>query len=351
VEIETQNNILKSERNLELDALRGIAALMVMFFHFSMGRPECQMGFKYGVSGVSLFFIISGFVIFKSIENTEKSNIFLRNRFGRLFPTYWTIVTFTYILTVLYPYFKIGVPPSVGLSNYFGNLTMVQFYLGIPDLDGSYWSLIVELTFYFLIYLAIVFKKTKQIMSIGIPSTIIITFLFYFKEENATVNHFFGYFPIACHLPLFLAGISFYKISISIEGRLKNSIYLAIMFVLQLILFHKQYGDNSSFLSYKEHTFTLIAFYTIFILLVYKKLKIIVNKVTLFFGKISYSMYLIHQFLGYYYIMPYATEKLHLNFWVAAFCVTFPIIVLLSTVITYFVEIPVNRRLKKTNLF
>ncbi len=72
------DSITTSGRNLELDALRGIAALMVMFFHFSMNRPECQMGLKFGVAGVNLFFMISGFVIFKSIENLNKSSDFLR---------------------------------------------------------------------------------------------------------------------------------------------------------------------------------------------------------------------------------------------------------------------------------
>jgi len=350
VKIETQNNILKPERNLELDALRGIAALMVMFFHFSMGRPECQMGFKYGVSGVSLFFIISGFVIFKSIENTENSNVFLRNRFGRLFPTYWTIVTFTYVLTLLYPHFNIGAPPSVGLTNYFGNLTMVQFYLGIPDLDGSYWSMIVELTFYFIIYLLILFKKTKYISDVGIPATAAITILFFFKEENHTINQLFGYLPIVCQLPLFLAGISFYKIHSSNESKLKNILYLAILFILQLILLHKQYSDNSSFLTYNEHIVTLIIFYALFSLFVLNKLKFLVNKVTLFFGKISFALYLIHQFISYYFIIPYAIDNLGVNFWVACFCISLPIVVGLSTLITFYIEIPLSRMIKRKKI-
>lgn len=60
------NNTIQSNRYTELDALRGIAALMVVFFHFTMDRPQGQMGFKLGVTGVDLFFIISGFVIFMS---------------------------------------------------------------------------------------------------------------------------------------------------------------------------------------------------------------------------------------------------------------------------------------------
>ncbi|MGB1318134.1 MAG: acyltransferase family protein, partial [Flavobacteriales bacterium] len=41
----------------ELDALRGIAALMVVLFHFTLERTESQLGFYLGNTGVELFFI------------------------------------------------------------------------------------------------------------------------------------------------------------------------------------------------------------------------------------------------------------------------------------------------------
>ena len=67
-------------RLLELDALRGIAALMVVLFHFTMDRPEMNLGFKYGVTGVDFFFIISGFVIFLTLSNTKNWKDFVQKR-------------------------------------------------------------------------------------------------------------------------------------------------------------------------------------------------------------------------------------------------------------------------------
>ena len=89
-------------RLLELDALRGIAALMVVLFHFTMDRPEMYYGFKYGVTGVDFFFIISGFVIFLTLSSTKNWKDFVVSRFSRLYPTYWTVVTFTALMTVVY---------------------------------------------------------------------------------------------------------------------------------------------------------------------------------------------------------------------------------------------------------
>ncbi len=86
------------KRYQELDSLRGVAALMVVVFHFTMGRKEGQYLFNLGNTGVELFFIISGFVIFMSINKMKNSKEFIINRFTRLYPTYWTCVTFTFIL-------------------------------------------------------------------------------------------------------------------------------------------------------------------------------------------------------------------------------------------------------------
>ena len=70
----------KLKRYQELDALRGIAALFVVLFHFTLNRPEAEYGLKLGVTGVDLFFIISGFVIFMSLTNINSSKEFIVNR-------------------------------------------------------------------------------------------------------------------------------------------------------------------------------------------------------------------------------------------------------------------------------
>jgi len=49
-------NFQTHKRYEELDALRGIAALIVVFFHFTMGQKEFNTFFKLGTTGVDLFF-------------------------------------------------------------------------------------------------------------------------------------------------------------------------------------------------------------------------------------------------------------------------------------------------------
>src|ERR1044072_9360250 len=93
---------MPSSRIKELDALRGIAALMVVFFHYTFWRPQAKLGFNLGTTGVDLFFMISGFVIFMSLLHINQSKEFVINRISRLYPGYWACVTFTFIALSVY---------------------------------------------------------------------------------------------------------------------------------------------------------------------------------------------------------------------------------------------------------
>jgi len=65
------------QRLAEVDALRGLAALSVMAFHYTTKYDELfqfsgtvPFNVPWGYLGVNLFFVISGFVIFMTLERT-----------------------------------------------------------------------------------------------------------------------------------------------------------------------------------------------------------------------------------------------------------------------------------------
>jgi peptidoglycan/LPS O-acetylase OafA/YrhL len=156
----------KSFRYKELDALRGIAAMLVIFFHYTMEKPEANLGFNLGITGVDLFFIISGFVIFMTLNKVSSGREFVINRFTRLFPTYWTCVTITFIgQTILKMAYNVITIDQISFAQYLPNMTMLQYYFKIPDLDGPYWTMIIELLFYFLMLL---FFKARLIKNFSI---------------------------------------------------------------------------------------------------------------------------------------------------------------------------------------
>lgn len=332
----------KTVRYKELDALRGIAALMVVFFHFTLWRPEAELGFKFGTTGVDLFFIISGFVIFMSLDNIKSTRIFIINRVSRLYPTYWVCVTFAFILMSVNSIFK---NRSISFVQYFGNMTMFQHYLGISDIDGPYWTMIVEMGFYISVSSFFYFKWLEYIKIIGfLVSILIVSMIFLINEK--TLHIFLNYFSLLQFIPLFLAGIIFYKLKKDSNKIKTNFFVLAVCLICQILLFNFS-GRSNGFINQIEYSIMLVIYFIIFILFVKGKLMFIVNDITLFFGKISFALYLIHQKISVGFMIPFLMNKLKFSFWISTLLFSLPIIIGLATIITFYIEIPFNHKMKE----
>lgn len=140
-----------AQRIQELDALRGLAALAVVGFHFTTrfdelyGHPDgAPFYVPWGHYGVDLFFMISGFVILMTLDRTRGVLSFVWGRFSRLYPAYWAALMVTFLVVSL-----CGLPgQEVTLVDALLNLTMVQALLGAEHIDGAYWSLQAEIIFY-----------------------------------------------------------------------------------------------------------------------------------------------------------------------------------------------------------
>ncbi|MBI1781934.1 MAG: acyltransferase [Sphingobacteriales bacterium] len=335
----------KVSRYKELDALRGIAAMAVVFFHFTMDYPGKKTGFELGVTGVDLFFIISGFVIFMTIGKVSSSKEFFVNRFTRLFPVYWTCVTFTYILKAVTPQLVTDTTP-VSFARYLANLTMFQYYLRFEDIDGPYWTMLVEMLFYISIAILFSLKKMKYIVEIG-AAILGIALI-----NDLLLQHYFHFligvhkaFPLFTHFPLFFAGIVFYKIMHLNKGD-KQQFYLygciALAYITKLALADNG-GPGVGFLGFPKYAMCLAFYFLLFILFVNGLLKFIVNRVTLFFGKISFPLYLIHHYLSIRVMIPMLLKHTPINYWIICL-ITLTTIISLATIVSYTIETPCERK-------
>lgn len=144
----------------ELDSLRGIAALLVVGFHYTFRYDQVYghigripFSVPWGNHGVQLFFAISGFVIFMTLQRTKRASDFLVSRFSRLYPAYWAAM----LLTTVAVHFGLS-EQQVSLRAWVENLPMIlSAFFNFPAVDGAYWTLGVELCFYgcmFALYLA-----------------------------------------------------------------------------------------------------------------------------------------------------------------------------------------------------
>jgi peptidoglycan/LPS O-acetylase OafA/YrhL len=277
-----------------LDSLRGIAAISVVLYHYT-SRFRVKFGhdfssvydFKLGFYGVELFFIISGFVIFMTVEQCKDGYEFAFKRLTRLYPTYWLclIISFTFL------YF-IGLDsPKPTIGEFLINLTMIQHLLHTQSVDGVYWSLLPELLFYLMIFLLAQSRAIKKIYIWGgvwLAASIISSSLSLYYHD--TFLKFAG---------LFYTGVIFYKIY-SGENTLQNHLMIIICYLVVLLNF------RAEVYSIPAITFIYLLFYGF----VFQKLKFLNVKLLRFLGLISYPLYLLHQEIGYT-IMLYLRTFMH----------------------------------------
>ncbi|EZP30997.1 MULTISPECIES: acyltransferase family protein [Micrococcus] len=148
----------------ELDGLRGLAALAVVFSHYTGAHnshyPQDPAAFHdaaWGAAGVQLFFIISGFVIFMSARRADRPSDFAISRAARLYPPYWISLVFAVVLLLLHP--VPGFPFTWGQA--LVNLTMVQRWVGVDNVVDVYWTLAVEMQFYVIILILLYLTRCR----------------------------------------------------------------------------------------------------------------------------------------------------------------------------------------------
>jgi peptidoglycan/LPS O-acetylase OafA/YrhL len=160
-------------RFYELDLLRFVAALSVVFYHYTYRgyaadnfTPIPFLGLgritRYGYLGVELFFLISGYVVLLSALGKTVRQFFL-SRVTRLYPAFWVACTITFVVKFIW---GSGLPSTylqASPGQYIYNLTMLHEFFGIPAIDAVYWSLTVEIGFYFIVALLIGFSLMRHL--------------------------------------------------------------------------------------------------------------------------------------------------------------------------------------------
>ncbi|UAW07790.1 acyltransferase [Psychrobacillus phage PVJ1] len=161
------NNKLNS-----IQIFRGIAALLVLFYHFGSEFTrhtdyEFLGGiFEFGYSGVDFFFVLSGFIITYSFLNEKVKkgiSVYLKKRLIRVYPVYWIV---TILLIPLY-----FIVSSIGVDYQRDPIYLVKSLLLVPQeqppLLSVGWTLTHEIKFYILFGLFMVLKS-KYLKYLGV---------------------------------------------------------------------------------------------------------------------------------------------------------------------------------------
>ena len=145
-----------------LDGFRGLAILLVIIFHayvqwpghYPYGSDYASIPvIKLGWLGVQLFFLISGFVIFMTLDKTETFRVFFYKRWLRLFPAMLIASVLIYSTLPIFHERPDGIPPNMlsllpGLTFTLPSWWSKLMGFDIPLLESAFWSLYVEFKFY-----------------------------------------------------------------------------------------------------------------------------------------------------------------------------------------------------------
>lgn len=277
-----------------LDGLRGIAILLVVLYHaFARWPAYVPYGktylepFNFGPAGVYLFFLISGFVILMSLENGKSFSSFIWKRWLRLFPAMFVATILIYSTAHFFYERPRGVPPlsSVvpGLLFIEPNWLSVFTDFHFRSLEGAFWSLYVEVKFYILFGLMYFFLgKNKAIL--GLCILFLLSFL-PLVLHSPTLKNIVATSSIQ-HFAWFAGGAFAYLYFIKRE----NKFLLACIAICSCAAVR-----DLSFSSYIG--IASFGVLVLFLLPIYfsKLQPFLSTKFLLFFGLISYPLYLIHE--------------------------------------------------------
>ena len=290
-----------------LDGMRGIAILLVVFYHAYARWPlivpygDTFSGFilaKYGWLGVELFFMISGFVIFMTLEKCSSYSQFIRRRWLRLFPAMLIVSTIVYFSANLLRERPAGLP---ALTDTLPGLLFIEplwinkiFNVQQGVLERSFWSLFVEVKFYVLfggLYFLLKSSLAKASLMIAFLLSIISTLVVqYFGDTNAIARYpdlILNRYMSFNYASWFLIGVlTFDLYRRQSAGRLVLTLSIGLIAAVFTSLGHHDYTGLFAF------ALVLLFVFSVYFDILRRLLSV---KVLLFIGFISYPFYLFHE--------------------------------------------------------
>ena len=359
----------------QIDALRGWAILLVFFFHawgISGGSAgsEPSLWFSYvvaGRTGVTLFFVISGFLLsipwLRALRSSDVAMPSLKNYYAarvlRIVPLYYLAV---FMACVVSGYWNAG----------FKAFTFQFIGFEIFPFSVVWWTLVTEVQFYLVLPLLIWLLASSGKSRLFLLLVLILWGGVYITQvlNNPSGEKIGSYLltkSLFGRLPAFLLGMLAAWAFLGVRALpifqanwvrvLGAVIILLALFLNGVVLRHTvllgEWKSESNW--HEHHIYEAILWSVVLLVLVLTRplfYRVIANSVLAVVGKLSYSLYLLHVPILFYVIYP-TKERIGVGFSesVLAYLLAFAALLLslVASLLTYrFIELPglnVKRRL------
>ena len=366
---------LQSQKLIFVDSLRAVATVMVLLWHLGnifwfnnaavsnlchidiisnisdmipkwysdINDALNRLNLDFGMFGVSIFFLISGFIVPFSVNRAKITAVsFLKKRFIRIYPLYIVCFTITFLLVSFYVYFNTGIYPY-SIKDYLVQVSLLRDWFWVSSIDGISWTLEIEIKFYVLYAVLMLIKKKNNPKIIGGISIITaILCVLYNSNQNLILQMSRNVYIVLGVLAASMMYIVFIFIGLSIyefyEGNWGKDKFFIVLQVLIVSFLICVLNSSSSELIIKfiiNYGGGLVLFLNFYML----KTQIDENIILKFFAKYSYIIYLIHGVNGYI-LMDFLVKK-GTPFW---FClvITVGIVLIGCILIGNLVEKPIN---------
>jgi peptidoglycan/LPS O-acetylase OafA/YrhL len=257
---------------------------------------------KYGYLGVDLFFIISGYVITQSAWG-KSTRQFAVGRAVRLFPAFWVGMLLTAAITALWgaPHLFVSFPQVIT------NLTMAPGVFDQLPVDSVYWTLLLELKFYALIGLLILFNQAKRLNAIMPVWAIAMAAMTFVAPSIAGRIDFLGNFYL-----LFAAGAIMAAVRASGWTTLR-AVGLAAAFAAAIPFEIRRADGIADKLSLNLNAAVIVAalalFFALMLITTLPRISGLNLPGSATLGALTYPVYLIHCHIGYILLERFATEE------------------------------------------
>lgn len=162
-------------RNLPMEGLRGFAVLLVFFVHYhalfsflvdpaSTSHAISNFLWSIGHSGVDLFFVLSGYLIYGTVIKKARGYWpFMRRRIERIYPTFLAVFAIYLAMSLLFPAkSKLPAETSAAIKYVIQNLLLLPGMFNIEPLITVAWSLSYEFFYYLFIPVLVGLTAMRQ---------------------------------------------------------------------------------------------------------------------------------------------------------------------------------------------